>query len=269
MREASLRDDLARRDFSVNAMAVPLDGPAELIDPHGGLADLGARVLRVLHTRSFTDDPTRALRAARYAARLGFTLEPETEGLLRGTDLATVSRERVEAELRRLAAEAEPVEALRLLVEWGVVDADPDLAAATARVLDREPFSELADRGSALLAAGAVRAGRFAATGLDGARELAAAASERPSELTALARGRTGTELAVARALGAAWLDDYVVSWRHVRLEIGGADLLAAGVEEGPALGRALHEVLRAKLDGELDGRDQELAAALAAASEI
>jgi tRNA nucleotidyltransferase (CCA-adding enzyme) len=82
----------------------------------------------------------------------------------------------------------------------------------------------------------------------------------------AAARGRSPLELVLARGLGAAWLDDYVSDWRHVRLEISGEDLLAAGVEEGPAVGRGLEAALRAKLDGELDGREQELRAALAAA---
>ena len=65
----------------------PLGGEAGLIDPHGGRADLEAGLLRVLHPGSFDDDPTRAIRAARYAARLGFALEPETEALLRAADL--------------------------------------------------------------------------------------------------------------------------------------------------------------------------------------
>ena len=64
-------------------MAFPLSGERELIDPHGGLDDLVAGGSAVLHERSFMDDPTRALRAARYAARFGFELERETERLLR------------------------------------------------------------------------------------------------------------------------------------------------------------------------------------------
>ena len=66
---------------------MPLAGEPEVIDPHGGLADLERAVLRVLHDRSFIDDPTRALRAARYAARYGFALEPRTDELLRDTNL--------------------------------------------------------------------------------------------------------------------------------------------------------------------------------------
>jgi poly(A) polymerase len=73
----SLDDDLARRDFSVNAMALVLDGEgrgAQLLDPHGGQLDLAQRQLRLLHDHSLSDDPTRLLRAARYRARLGFGL---------------------------------------------------------------------------------------------------------------------------------------------------------------------------------------------------
>ncbi len=79
---SSLGDDLARRDFTINAMAIPLGREPILIDPHGGRDDLAAGLLRVLHPRSFADDPTRALRAARYAARFGFALEAETAELL-------------------------------------------------------------------------------------------------------------------------------------------------------------------------------------------
>ena len=95
---------------------------------------------------------------------------------------------------------------------------------------------------------------------------LAGAEPQRPSEAVDLAAGRDPVELVLARALGAEWLDRYLAEWRHVGLEIGGADLLAAGVPEGPALGRGLDAALRAKLDGEIAGREEELATALAAA---
>src|SRR3954451_22837564 len=79
---ASVEEHLARRDFTVNAMAIPLQGEPRLLDPHGGKSDLEQGLLRVLHDRSFVDDPTRAIRAARYASRFGFRLEPRTERLL-------------------------------------------------------------------------------------------------------------------------------------------------------------------------------------------
>ncbi|MFM2173355.1 MAG: hypothetical protein RLZZ54_1282 [Cyanobacteriota bacterium] len=87
VRSGRLEDDLARRDFSVNAMALPLRDLQEqaVVDPYGGLEDLAARQLRLLHAHSLRDDPTRALRAARYAARLGFALEPSSLAQLRST----------------------------------------------------------------------------------------------------------------------------------------------------------------------------------------
>lgn len=251
---ASLAEDLARRDFTVNAMALPLAGPARLVDPHGGLPDLEAGVLRVLHPRSFSDDPTRALRAARYAARLGLSLEPGTAGLLVQADLGTVSPERVEAELRRQASEDDPARGFGLMAEWGLIDLDGEavgLIAELSRLLAAQPWSGVADRTEAILA---VVQGR-----LEGSRALAAADPQRPSDAVEAAHGHSGAELAVARALGAAWLDRYLVEWRDVRLEIGGEDLLAAGVEQGPAIGRGLAAALRAKLDGDVSGRDDEL----------
>ncbi|MFS6826515.1 CCA tRNA nucleotidyltransferase [Cyanobium sp. ATX-6F1] len=91
VRFAALADDLARRDFTINAMALELAPAAggvvalELLDPHGGQADLAARRLRLLHGSSLNDDPTRVLRAARYAARLGFELAPGSLEQLRRT----------------------------------------------------------------------------------------------------------------------------------------------------------------------------------------
>jgi tRNA nucleotidyltransferase (CCA-adding enzyme) len=264
VRPASLAADLSRRDFTVNAMAVPLSGDPELIDPHGGLEDLQRGELQVLHPRSFEDDPTRALRAARYAARYGFALERETAELIRRADLSTVSRDRVEAELRKLAAEPEARQAFELLGEWGLLELRPgalELAAAVGELTAAEPWLQVAGRADVVLAATLGR-------GVAEARQLASAEPARPSESVEWARGRSGVELALARALGAEWLDRYVAEWRGVRLEIDGRDLIAEGVAEGPAVGRGLHEALRAKLDGEVHGRDEELRAALAAARE-
>ena len=95
---------------------------------------------------------------------------------------------------------------------------------------------------------------------------LARETPDSPSAAVAAARGRSGAELALARAMGAGWLDDYVESWRDVRLAISGDDLLAAGVPEGPGVGRGLAAALRAKLDGDASGRDAELRVALEAA---
>jgi tRNA nucleotidyltransferase (CCA-adding enzyme) len=259
---ARLAEDLARRDFTVNAMAIPVTGKPELIDPNGGLRDLERGELRILHDGSFIDDPTRALRAARYAARYGFDLESGTAERLRRADLGAVSGDRVEAELRKLAAEGEAQRGFALLADWGLLELGPgarELIGELSELLAGGPWTAVADRDQAILAAALGR-------GVDSARRLAAAAPARPSEGVALARGHGGVELALARALGAAWLDRYVAEWRAVRLEINGDDLIAEGMPAGPAVGRGLAEAIRAKLDGEVRGRQEELRAALAAA---
>ncbi len=257
----AIEDDLGRRDFTINAMAIPLQGEPELIDPFHGEADLATGRLRMLHQASFVDDPTRAIRAARYAARFGFELEQATEAGLRKADLGAVSADRREAELRRLAAEPSAVAALALLGEWGLVelrDGGVELAARVNELLGGEPWQGEVPREKALLAAALERAG--------GEIELAAAQPDLPSTGVALAARHDPTELVLARALGAEWLDRYMAEWRHVRLEIDGESLIAAGVPQGTALGRGLKEALRRKLDGEISGREEELAAALAAA---
>ncbi len=258
---AELADDLGRRDFSVNAMAVPLADPGALVDLHGGVADLRAGLLRVLHRGSFVDDPTRALRAARYAARLGLEPEPTTLELIRETDLGSVSGDRVAAELGKLAAEPDPAVGFALLDHWGLIALGPrgrELIERVAALLSEEPWTGIAPRPAAILAA--------ARGPTPAALELAALEPGAPSVAVAAARGRNGVELTLARALGALWLDRYLREWRQVELEISGEDLIAAGVGEGPAVGRGLAAALRAKLDGEAPTRADELRIALDAA---
>jgi tRNA nucleotidyltransferase (CCA-adding enzyme) len=263
VRPATLADDLARRDFTINAMAVPLIGELRLIDPHGGRSDLDAGVLRALHERSFADDPTRALRAARYAARFRFVPDPDTQRLIRDADLTTVSADRVETELRKLATEPAARHGFELLDSWGLLalpEDRPQLIDAVTAVVHSPGWEGVADRREAVLVA--------ARGELGDAQDLARAEPQRPSEAVDLARGHQGVELALARALGGEWLDRYVTEWRHVGLEISGEDLLAAGVAASPALGRGLKVALARKLDGEIAGRQAELAAALEAARE-
>ena len=262
VRPAAITEDLARRDFTVNAMALPLSDERQLLDPHAGLDDLQSGRLRVLHERSFVDDPTRALRAARYAARFGFELEPETERLLREADLSTVSEDRIDNELRRIAEEDDPAAALRLIADWGVMPSldpqAPDRVGEVTRLAAEPPWSDWVDGQLAVVLA-IVRP-------LPQIRELAAATPERPSEAVRLAEAWDPAQLLVARALGAEWLDRYAADWRHMKLEITGEDLLAAGVPQGPAVGRGLEAALSGKLDGEISGREEELRIALAAA---
>jgi tRNA nucleotidyltransferase (CCA-adding enzyme) len=132
----SLEDDLRRRDFSVNALAIPLSRCARrnhpgVVDPEGGLADLAARRLRILHPRSFHDDPTRALRAARLGPRLGFRLSAGSRRALAealsARSVERVSGERLRRELEKVFHDVglglDPTRALDLAQRWGVLRA--------------------------------------------------------------------------------------------------------------------------------------------------
>jgi tRNA nucleotidyltransferase (CCA-adding enzyme) len=257
----SIEVDLGRRDFTINAMALPLTEDPRLIDPYGGKRDLERGLLRVLHPRSFEDDPTRAIRAARYAARFGFTLEPETDRLMRRCDLATVSADRRRAELERLAAEPTGRVAFGLLAGWGLIHLRKgglELVAAVEELLKAPHWAELVPREQALVAA---------ALGPEGAEQvLASMWPPKAGEGVEVAERRDPVELILARAMGADWLDHYLTVWSKVELEIDGSDLLKAGVPEGPAIGRGLRAARQKRLDGEIVNRDHELAVALEAA---
>ena len=255
---AGIEADLARRDFSVNAMAMSLDGEGELLDPFDGRGDLGRSTLRVLHERSIADDPTRAIRAARYASR--FHLDPDagTSAQLRACELATVSADRRHAELARLAAEVTAPAGFGLLDEWGVLDIGDrrlELLEAIDGLTSESPWgddAELRTRAIMLVVAGDEALGR--------ALTLAGMAPERPSEAVRLARGHGAEELLVAAAAGGAWVPDYIERWREQRLLIDGDDLIAAGIPRGPAIGAGLQGALERKLDGALTGgREAEL----------
>ena len=291
---ATLAEDLRRRDFTVNAMAVALAGDklGHLHDPHGGVADLDAGLVRVLHPASFLDDPTRLLRAVRYETRLGFHMDEDTERAARAAAaedaLATVSGSRVRDELMDLLAEYEAPTAVERLRDLGLDRAlhpalrpDPELVASAS--LGAVAIG--ADRGLASLAAlvaGApdeldpwVAGLQLESRERDGVSRAARAApgivaelrgrERMPSELRDLLGAEPPETLALALALGAP--PEPILRWATdlsaVKLEIGGADLLAEGVPEGPAVGRALDETLRRKLDGLVDGRDDELRTAL------
>jgi tRNA nucleotidyltransferase (CCA-adding enzyme) len=294
---ATLREDLLRRDFTVNAIALGLDEaqPGALHAAPGALDDLDARLLRVFHDASFRDDPTRLLRLARYAARLErFSIDSHARELaleaVRDGALGTVSGPRIGAEVRMMAREHDPLAALRCAHELEIDRAihrglrPPDEALAR-RAFDLLPADGRRDLLVLALAARDVpatelptlldalafeAADREAIGGAALRSDRVARALERaqrPSEIAAALAGAGPELVALAGALGPEQqASDWLGRLRHIKLEIGGSDLLAAGVPEGPAVGRGLRAALAAKLDGRIGGRAQELAEALRAA---
>lgn len=142
-----LADDLLGRDFTINALALPAAGQsaADVIDHHGGLDDLAAGLVRIIHSRSIADDPVRALRAARFAVQFGYALTPDTAAAARaaGPDIpAHSSAERVRDELSRLLAGDAPDRALSLLAELELLAVVLPLVAALDGVTQSPPHHE-------------------------------------------------------------------------------------------------------------------------------
>jgi len=300
--QASIRQDLYRRDFTINAMAVSLKGDdfGRLVDPFGGLGDLESRVLRVLHNLSFIDDPTRIFRAIRYENRYGFRMDGHTAALARACVemnlVGELSSARLRDELQLLLGEERIGDAVRRLAELGIDRAvHPHLAAdaeavrlieeldrlrlvhapgapawrlrlaALARRLPPDELYEWFDRlrlrrrDADLIADAVTVAPRL--------RELLSATKE-PAAIRAVVSPHDpdGALLALAGARGKARkrLLRYFEELRAVELEISGGDLAALGLPESPRVGAILEELLRRKLNGELDGRAEELEAAKA-----
>jgi tRNA nucleotidyltransferase (CCA-adding enzyme) len=289
----TLEDDLARRDFTINAMALGVAGPetGALRDPHGGLRDLRAGLVRALREDAFVEDPSRLLRAARYAARLGFALAPETAAAARSAAGAVAGGSaRVGEELRRLLSEPAPVAAggvaivADLGVPWLAGGSDGEALAAAFAALD----AALAREGAPPLAAWALRLGRavdadrLAGLAVPGWARAVAGAAAAAGPLAARLRDpglaassvdeilRTTSTAAQAAALaqGAERVALWWARWRDLAPEVGGADLVAAGIRPGPAIGRALRAVRAAVLDGRVGGREEQLALALRHAEE-
>lgn len=277
----SIEDDLARRDFTVNAMALPLSpGFGELLDPFDGQGDVGERLIRVLHPKSFVDDATRILRAIRFAERLDFALKPSTaEALTRDLGyLDSIKGHRLRSELERIFREPRAAPMLRRARDAGVLSAiyegmtidDSTLAKLDALRPDRATDGPLV-----FLAAMAYSMTLSAVEGIctrlnmddewsRAARDSAGIRSRlpalsrselRPSEVHSLLTGidersAIGASLAVADPVVAKRLRDYESTLRHVTADLTGDDLLAMGVPQGPHVGELLRELLAARLDG-------------------
>ncbi len=136
--DSNIKLDLHRRDFTINTLALCLnpDRWGELLDFYGGVNDLKQGVVRVLHSLSFVDDPTRILRAVRYEQRFGFTIEPRTQELMQHAIglLDRVTPARIRHELERILQEEMPERALARLDELGVLARIHPQLQVTARV---------------------------------------------------------------------------------------------------------------------------------------
>jgi tRNA nucleotidyltransferase (CCA-adding enzyme) len=288
VRPSDLRQDLFRRDFTVNTLALRLGSGDELIDLFDGRRDLEAKTLRVLHERSFVDDPTRILRAVRLGLRLGFDIAPDTLDLARAAidekvfDHLSGSRLRDELALllddpalalrgierleeigvlraidSRLELDAAAFERLQAVhaayEEWGNAAGPVALwrlfLMALAAGLGANDRERLADR---LLLAGE---DRRLLTGFAERLEDAGAilrSGPRPHRAAEVLEPLAGEELLLLPDEHN-WVRRYLDELRPITLELRGADLLAAGVPPGPRIGEALRATKRARLDGLVD----------------
>ncbi len=288
-----MADDLGRRDFSINAMAAAIseDGFGELLDPFDGAGDLRRGVVRALRAMSFVDDATRILRAARYAVRLGFGLDGRTEVMAARdcTHLGAISGARVRGELERVFGEDKPAEVLEALRDWGALRAihpgldlsDEALAAmGRVRALDYDGDRALVMVGAlAYWVAGGehdalVRRLSMSAAWARVVGDVGAVKGElgalgrvgvRRSEIYDRLAGRQDAAIAaVAAGVGDGDVRDRLELFRRelvgVKAALTGDDLLGLGMEQGPAVGRLLGELLLRRLDGEVGTREDELA---------
>ena len=284
---ATIEDDLSRRDFTINAMALRLDGErfGEVLDPLKGQADLERGVIRVLHPKSFIDDPTRVFRAIRYEGRYSFKLDADTQTLINPEALKvlhSLSGERLRHELDLILDEDQSVAMLVRVATLGVLTAiHPKMPEFNT---DYEDFLEMdvrldvaADRrvmGYMLWFIDLAEADVITlANRLDFTNELTLAVwaaaqlkrglphliDSRPSEWTyALEKLPLLSIYAVYLVSRENALLSYISIWRHVKPQTSGDDLKKLGLQPGPRFGEILTELRSAWLDGVLTNKTEE-----------
>jgi tRNA nucleotidyltransferase (CCA-adding enzyme) len=290
VRPGTIEDDLRRRDFTINAIAIRLDGRhfGEVLDPLGGIDDVQRKQVRVLHDRSFKDDPTRMFRAVRYEKRLGFRISRDTIALIPGGArlVGAVSGKRLRNELDLILGEARPAAMLRRLSALGVLQKVHSSLPADSRCLQRletqlrdDPtanptVARVSDRGSRWLLwliglqsttlrsiGRRLQLERKLIESLVAAARLFQSAATwrdwRPSELTLkldeipeAAIEAVRASLPAGRARQA--LGTYLRSWRHVRAQSTGHDLRAQGLAPGPRYRSILRSLRSAWIDGDV-----------------
>ena len=297
----SIKLDLHRRDFTINTLAIRLDGDylGQLLDFYGGRRDLRRGIIRVLHSLSFIDDPTRILRAVRLEQRLSFTIEENTAELIDDALplLDRVSGERIRSEIELSLREADPVKVMERLDELGVMAQlhpqlcwNPETIPIFKRIPEYAGDSLWGDiyhsspvvfyyfaawlapfsRSVREVVAGRLRVRKSTLDDLLDLDQLqsglgALPPDGPPSRVVAVLEPLALRALLTARMIDMGepvngWLERYVSEWRHVRTVITGDDLRAAGLPPGPAYTRILKRLLAARLDGEISDQSEERA---------
>ncbi|MBA7650555.1 A-adding tRNA nucleotidyltransferase [subsurface metagenome] len=289
----TIDSDLARRDFTINAMAVKLTpaGYGELLDPHGGRDDLKHKLVRVLHEKSFIDDATRIWRGLRYEQRLDFQLEPSTLKLLKRDTamLATVSGDRIRHELELALKEELPEKILRRADELGALARVHPALKADGWLSEKFPQArQLSSPGSpplalylALLAyplSGEeseqlipyLRLPKTLAqtlrdtAGIKAGLKALSAPDLTPSGIYSLLNGYgsvalTASLIASDSPAAKERIHFYLNNLRYVKPALSGADLKRMGVTQGPRIREALNMLREARLDGRVSSkRDEE-----------
>lgn len=290
---STIDDDLRRRDFSINAMALRLDGRfwGQLHDPLGGQADLENKRIRVLHNRSFVDDPTRMLRAVRYATRYGFEIDTETLKLINDEShevLSHLSGERLRHEIDLMYEESDPSSMLRRVAEFNLLRSiHPSLLQANFQlpfleILSSEfgeftipdimtlkrtlgwilwllPLSEYdIDLVSKRLDFPLLlsKSARAASTLL---KDLPSMIEWKPSQWTFhLEQLPSIAVYAVYLTRRETALRDFLAHWRNVKATITGDDLKARGLEPGPRYAEILRQLRAAWLDEDVKNKEEE-----------
>ena len=284
---SSIKDDLERRDFTVNSMGISLSDSdwGNLVDPMNGLGDIMRKRIRVLHDASFTDDPTRLFRAVRYAVRLDFSIDSTTKSLI-DDSLGKVDRlsgARLRNEFELMLGEPKRVEILHEAEDLGL------LAAISPGLRIGSRSLEVMESGASTRFEDLLALSTFGLT--QDEAEQVAKRFDGPEMWTKTIRGNP--ELAdlvavldrsdIRRSEVAEILDsvplqsirayiaagpplprrdrmiEYIDKIRFERPEITGDDLIAAGIEEGPVIGQLIDIVRRARLDGQVKTKQEEL----------
>ena len=284
---SSIKDDLERRDFTVNSMGISLSDSdwGNLVDPMNGLGDIMRKRIRVLHDASFTDDPTRLFRAVRYAVRLDFSIDSTTKSLI-DDSLGKVDRlsgARLRNEFELMLGEPKRVEILHEAEDLGLLAAiSPGLriGSRSLEVMESGASTRFEDL-LALSTFGLTQdeaeqvAKRFdgpemwtkTIRGNPELADLVAVLDRSDIRRSEVAEILDSVPLQSIRAYIAAGpplprrdrLIEYIDKIRFERPEITGDDLIAAGIEEGPVIGQLIDIVRRARLDGQVKTKQEEL----------